>query len=212
MDARIETVGATNARGPAMPRPLDPPRLVALIALALAPRALAPQAGVPTPVPRPLTAVLGLPPRHVTSEEGDARIAQRVRGYAGLHLRAASAVLLLVDTTRREEAIAAVGGVLAERGIAARDVRVRRARYDARQLLEFKRRASGARPGHSVGWMAVNIDILDNRIEVGVPGQADVEPMRRSLAALGIPGDAAIVEVRDRYHPMRAGSKATRRR
>lgn len=195
-----------------MPSPSQLTRLVTLMALAGAPSARAQQAGVPAPVPRPLPAALGLPPRHVTSEDDDARLVERVSGYAGMYLRPGGAVLLLVDTARRTEAIAAVRGALAERGLSERDVRVQRARYDARQLLEFKRRASGARASHAVGWLAVGIDVLSNRIAVGVPGEEDVEPMRRSLAALGIPDDAAIVEVRDRYTPMRAGPRKGRRR
>ena len=119
-----------------------------------------------------------------------AAIAERVPGFAGWWRDGDTAVVMLVDTTRRADAVKAIAPEL--RGRHIRTIRVQRADFDFKELRDWKH----AVPLDTVYHMAmVDADEVRNRIVVGVTDSSYIGSARRHLLTLGIPARALVMTV-----------------
>lgn len=119
-----------------------------------------------------------------------AAIAERVPGFAGWWRDGDTAVVMLVDTTRRADAVKAIAPELQGRHI--RTIRVQRADFDFKELRDWKH----AVPLDTVYHMAmVDADEVRNRIVVGVTDSSYIGSARRHLLRLGIPARALVMTV-----------------
>jgi len=119
-----------------------------------------------------------------------AKIAQKVPGFAGWWLDGGTAVLMLVDTTQRDAAVAAIAEDMRHHHIGR--VRVRKADFDFIQLRRWKLLV----PIFSDSQItAVDADEGRNRVVVSVADSAHLAPTRKRLVALGIPLEALVLEV-----------------
>jgi hypothetical protein len=139
--------------------------------------------------------------RIVSRDEKYAAIADEVPGFAGIYISGDTVVLMLVDTTRVAEARRALERSTMGFPQEYRHVVARRARYDFRQLREWKLAATNLMGRE--GGVTLGIDHRGSRVTVGVIDSAGVEPMRTALLARGIPSDAFFVWVSGRFVPLR---------
>ncbi len=119
-----------------------------------------------------------------------AKIAQKVPGFAGWWLHGTTAVLMLVDTTQRDAAVAEIAAEM--RGKHIGRVLVRKADFDFIQL----RRWEILVPFFSDSQItALDADEVRNRVVVSVADSAHLAPTRKRLVALGIPPGALVLQV-----------------
>ena len=119
-----------------------------------------------------------------------AAIAQTVPGFAGWWWDGTTLVLMLVDTTQRDAAVAAIAEDM--RGQYIRRVVVRKADFDFIQLRKWLLLV----PTYGDSQItAVGPDVVRNRVMVWVADSAYLPPMRKRLVALGIPDRALVVQV-----------------
>ena len=119
-----------------------------------------------------------------------AAIAQTVPGFAGLYWEGTTLVLMLVDTTQRDAAVAAIAEDM--RGRYIRRVLVRKADFDFIQLRRWKLLVPFFGDSQIT---AVGVDEVRNCVLVGVADSAYLAPTRKRLVALGIPPRALVVQV-----------------
>src|SRR5437899_8117994 len=119
-----------------------------------------------------------------------AAIAQTVPGFAGLYWEGTTLVLMLVDTTQRDAAVAAIAEDM--RGRYIRRVLVRKADFDFIQLRRWKLLVPIFADSQIT---AVDADELRNRVVVSVADSVYLAPTRKRLVALGIPLRALVLEV-----------------
>ena len=119
-----------------------------------------------------------------------ATIAQTVPGFAGWFWEGTTLVLMLVDTTQRDAAVAAIAEET--RGRYVRRVLVRRADFDFIQLRKWKLLVPIFADSQIT---AVGPDVVRNRVLVGVTDSAYLAPMRHRLVTLGIPDSALVLQV-----------------
>ena len=119
-----------------------------------------------------------------------AAIAQTVPGFAGLYWEGTTLVLMLVDTTQRDAAVAAIAEDM--RGRYIRRVLVRKADFDFIQLRRWKLLVPFFADSQIT---AVGVDEVRNCVLVGVADSAYLAPTRKRLVALGIPPRALVVQV-----------------
>jgi hypothetical protein len=123
-------------------------------------------------------------------------VAQAVPGFGGYFIDEAGApTVYLTDPANRAEAEDALAAFLADRGFTASDLQVRQGEYDYIQLDSWYRQA---RPDAFAveGIILGDVDEAQNRIRFGVVDAGAVAGVQSVLAALGIPGAAAIVHER----------------
>lgn len=123
-------------------------------------------------------------------------VAAVVPGFGGYFIDEGGApTVYLTDPSRRPEAEQALSGFLASFGWRASDLRVRRADYDYAQLDAWYRSAwpkALAVPGA----VATDLDEGRNRLRFGGVDAAALAGIVRTLADLGVPSAATIVELR----------------
>ena len=119
-----------------------------------------------------------------------ATIAHTVPGFAGWFWEGTTLVLMLVDTTQRDAAVAAIAEDL--RGRYVRRVLVRKADFDFIQLRRWKLLVPFFTDSQIT---AVGPDVVRNRVLVGVSDSAYLAPTRKRLVALGIPDGALVLDV-----------------
>lgn len=119
-----------------------------------------------------------------------AAIAQTVPGFAGLYWEGTTLVLMLVDTTQRDAAVAAIAEDM--RGQYIRRVLVRKADFD---FIELRKWLLLVPIFGDSQITAVGPDVMRNRVLVGVADSAYLAPMRERLVALGIPLSALALDV-----------------
>ena len=129
-------------------------------------------------------------------------MARAVPGFGGYFLDAQGhPVVYLRDPAGRAVAERALTRFLARRGVSAGDLVVRRGRFEYAQLAEWYRRARLAGfqiPGVFLG----DIDEARNQLRFGIQGVAVREMLTATLAGLGIPAEAFVIESRVPYRPM----------
>jgi hypothetical protein len=128
------------------------------------------------------TLVAGMP------DDRYAAIAQTVPGFAGWYWEGTTLVLMLVDTTQRDAAVAAIAEDMRGRYIFR--VLVRKADFDFIQLRRWKSLVFADSQITSIG-----VDEVRNRVLVGVADSAYLAPTRQRLVGLGIPHRALVLEV-----------------
>jgi hypothetical protein len=146
-------------------------------------------------------------PQYPNPDDDLAAVADRVPGFAGSLLAGDTLVLLLVDPAQRAAAEHEARARLGPGAPAIRHVAVRPARYDYRQLPDWRRRVGASWPP---GMSALSIGAAENRVDVGVAEASQVARVRRAVAALGVPATALHVTVvrfrrTDRLRPADAG-------
>jgi hypothetical protein len=169
----------------------------ALLALTvgLAPGCQAPHQERPEAVRAPETRPDTVRPRRrvrPTIDERWATTADEVPGFAGLFVHGDTLVVMLVEPARLAEAVRVLkrSEGFPER---YRHVVARRARYNFRQLHDWKRRALEL-VGES-GVVALGVDEARNSVYLGVLDSSYLDPIRAALIARGVPARAIFVEV-----------------
>jgi hypothetical protein len=122
-----------------------------------------------------------------------AAIADDVPGFAGLYVRGDTVVVMLVDTARLADAERALRQSPAGFPTGYRHVVARRARYNSRQLYDWRQQALDLMGGGGV--VTLGIDEARNRVHLGVLDSSYVAPVRAALTARGVPTGAFILEV-----------------
>lgn len=129
-----------------------------------------------------------------------ARLARRIPGFGGYYFDEGGDLNVLLARAGQEDAVrAALAGVAAgrlnrpDRPYTARAaIRVRQARYDFLQLNRW--RGSLRSLLSPTGAVSLDVDEAANRVRVGVVSDEAAADVRARAAALGIPGEALIVE------------------
>ena len=119
-----------------------------------------------------------------------ATIAQTVPGFAGWFWEGTTLVLMLVDTTQRDAAVAAIAEEI--RGRYVRRVLVRKADFDFIELRRWRLRVDFFADSQIT---TIGADVIGNRVLVGVSDSAYLAPTRKRLVALGIPDRALVLQV-----------------
>ena len=114
-------------------------------------------------------------------------------GFAGIILEGGP-VVFLVDTTKREAALAALIGRHAIPGRHPERARVRKARWDFAQLHEWYEYVNGYLTGEP-GFAMSDIDEEHNRLSYGTGDEAARERFEAILARLPVPCGLVVVEV-----------------
>jgi hypothetical protein len=114
-------------------------------------------------------------------------------GFAGIILEGGP-VVFLVDTTKRDAAVAALIARHALPGRHPERARVRKARWDFAQLHEWYEYLNGHLTGDS-GFAMSDIDEGHNRLTYGVADSAARQRFEARLASLPVPCGLVVVEV-----------------
>jgi hypothetical protein len=133
-----------------------------------------------------------------TIDERWAALADEVPGFAGVFVRADTLVVMLVNPARLPEAVHALRRSSDRFPEGSRHVVARRARYNFRQLYDWKRQAVDLMGNRGV--VMLGVDEARNRVHLGVLDSSYVEPVRAALIARGVPAGALIVEVTGPFH------------
>lgn len=146
-----------------------------------------------------LAALIGILSRHPLGAQSTgaefpddhwAAIAERVPGFAGWWRDGDAAVVMLVDTTRRTDALKEIAAEL--RGLHIKTIRIQRTDFDFKQLRDWKRLV----PLDTVFRMTmVDADEVRNRLVVSVADSVYLASARQHLLALGIPARALVMDV-----------------
>lgn len=152
----------------------------------------APAVGVPVSVRDSLPMLVGSEP---TVDDRWAAAARDVPGgWGGVYKDGATLVLYLVDTTRLEDATAALVTLGILPGTDSRLVTARQGRWDFSQLHEWYRYLT-PQLVHDDGFASAGIDEAHNRITYGVTDNAARTRFERVLAGLGVPCFLVALEV-----------------
>ena len=151
------------------------------------------------------------------SAEDPVTLARGVRGFGGFFVdREGAPTIYLADAGDRGAAERALAPFLAARGIDASRLRVLHADFEYARLETWFDQASP--DALSIpGAVFADLDEASNRLRIGVSNAAADAEVRRTVAALGIPPGAVIVEqtspirplltLQDRIRPVPAGAQ-----
>ena len=132
--------------------------------------------------------------RQATIDDRWAQTAREIPGgFAGIILEGGP-VVFLVDTTKRDSALAALIARHAIPGRHPERARVRKARWDFAQLHEWYEYLNGHLTGDS-GFAMSDIDEGNNRLTYGVGDEAARRRFEDALARLNPPCGLVVVEV-----------------
>ena len=157
------------------------------------------------------------PAAQQASADDPVALARGVRGFGGFFLdREGAPTVYLADAGDRGAAQRALAPFFAARGIDASRLRVLHADFDYARLEGWFDQASPE--ALSVpGAVFADLDEATNRLRIGVSNDAADAQVRRTVAALGIPAGAVIVEqaspirplltLEDRIRPVPAGAQ-----
>jgi hypothetical protein len=121
-------------------------------------------------------------------------LAQTIPGFGGYWLDAEGMpAVYLTDAAQRPLAAAALAGFLAARGFSQSDLRVLPGRYDYLQL-EAWRRSANPQVLTIPGAVFSDLDEAANVVRFGLANDAAVAIAANTVAQLGIPADAVVVE------------------
>ena len=163
-------------------------------------------------LPAPSASVMQQVPGEQTPDQHS--LARAIPAFGGLFLEDGVPTAYLTDPSQRGAVEQALAGFLADRGLAASELRVRQGRFSYRQLEDFFERA---RPEvfAAPGGVFADLDEAANRVTLGVEDAAAAARVRSGVAALGLPDGAVEVEItspilpmqtlRDRFDPIPAG-------
>ena len=128
-----------------------------------------------------------------TDDDRWADLARVPGGFAGMMLEG-GLVVFLVDTTQRDAALAALGARGALQGREPKRVRVRKARWDFAQLIDWYHYLNLSAWSDS-GNVQSDIDEEHNRISYGVMGESGRRRLERVLAQLRPPPPCLLVAI-----------------
>lgn len=131
-------------------------------------------------------------------------MAEKAPGFAGIVLDSAgTATILLVDTTKLDEAILAAVEFPAVSLTNGRP-RVRKVRYSFQEIRAWRERLYGGPLPR--GLVLVDVDEQANRLRLGFATESDMNNARSVVAEAGIPLDGAILQVAPQYEVAQGGS------
>jgi hypothetical protein len=131
-----------------------------------------------------------------------AEFARQVPGFGGFFLdRSGNPTLYLTRGSSRAPAERLLAGYLSRRGLTPAAVRVVEGRYGWQQLERWQAQASAEALGVP-GAVLVDNDEASNRVRIGVEHLSAMAQVRATLARLGIPDAAVIVERADPIVPV----------
>ncbi len=142
-------------------------------------------------------------------------LARDIPGFGGMFLdEEGTPTVLLVDLKQEPGARAALREELRSRGLENAGLKVRQAKYDFRQLGQWREQASSVLS--LPGVVSTDVDESSNRVRIGVRDVAAQRRVEAELSRLGIPREAVEVEerlpatfalttLRSHYRPLAGG-------
>jgi hypothetical protein len=185
---------------------------LAVVTLACAPGAWSQEAGADrvcspvdpvSSVPTAARESLPLLPRgrEATIHDRWAEAAREIPGGFAGEILEGGVVIFLVDTTKRDTALAALAARGALLGRDPKHVRVRKARWDFAQLHDWYAYLNLHGFQRDPGLTSSGLDEAHNQVTYGVRDDETHKRYERRLVELGIPCGLVNIEIVGRYHP-----------